>query len=348
MSYTTKQWLLKESPRDFLELDKTFEMVTKGVSVQDLKDGELLVKTTHLSNDPAQRVWISKYFEEERSYRKPIMPGELMEAICVGEVIESKDPKFQKGDLIQADLGWTQYSIIPSSKALFKVTVPPADWLSLGHTALTAYFGLLRVGAATSNDKTIVISGAAGATGIIACQIAKNVLGVEKVIGIAGTDEKCAILKEYGCDIALNYKSSSFKEDFVKATPDWIDVYFDNVGGEILDTALRRMKDFGRVIACGAISTYDVTGQSDNGLNKISPQAWTQIILSKVRVEGFIIFQFEDQWLKGIEDIQNWVIEGKIKPLKHVWEATIEGTPEGMIKLSKGENIGKLITQLIY
>ncbi|KAF3935040.1 hypothetical protein ABW20_dc0105754 [Dactylellina cionopaga] len=271
-----------------------------------------------------------------------------MDAICVGEVIESKDPNYEKGDMVQADLGWTQYSIIPASKVLFKVEIPPTDWLSLGHTALTAYFGLLKVGSATPKDDTIVISGAAGATGIVAVQIAKHVLGVKNVIGIAGSDEKCDVLKQYGCDIALNYKAESFKKDFVAATPNWIDVYFDNVGGEILDMALRRMKDFGRVVACGAISTYDGIGNHGKESNKLSAQAWTQIILSKIRVEGFIIFQFESEWLKGVQDLQLWAADGKIRPLKQVWEAAIEEVPQGMLKLQNGENMGKLITQLIY
>ncbi|EPS40792.1 hypothetical protein H072_5316 [Dactylellina haptotyla CBS 200.50] len=201
---------------------------------------------------------------------------------------------------------------------------------------MTTYFGLLNIGAATPKDSTVVVSAAAGSTGSIVCQIAKNVLGIKNVIGITGTDAKCDLLKrECGCDIALNYQSPTFKEDFVAATPNDIDISFDNVGGEITDMAILRMNDFGRVAVCGAISIYDQMDEKGTTAS-ISRASWMQIICHKIKVEGFIIFQFADQFGKAMTDLGTWAQEGKIKLIKQVVETDIKEVPKGMLKLVNG------------
>ncbi|KAJ6259813.1 hypothetical protein Dda_5455 [Drechslerella dactyloides] len=373
MSYSSKLWMLREPTGDNLEIDKSFKMVTRELTVGDLKDGEVISKTLYLSNDPAQRAWIHKNNVEGRLYRTPIGAGDPMEAFGVAEIVESKNPDYQKGEQVFASMLWSDYCVLTPSAIVFKVAGDPTDTITLGITGLTAYFGLLNVGATTPKDATVVVSGAAGSTGSIVCQIAKNVLGIKNVVGIAGSDAKCEVLKrDCGCDVALNYKSPTFKRDFEAATPDDIDVYFDNTGGEATDLAILRMKEFGRVVVCGAIGYYDNYEQK----GELSRASWMQIeapkvedtvwlpddpelqlrsltlswpiqICHKIRIEGFIIFQFADQFAKGLGDLGQWAQEGKLKLIKQEWGAKVEDIPQGMLKLLRGENTGKLITKVV-
>ncbi|KAK6516496.1 hypothetical protein TWF506_006403 [Arthrobotrys conoides] len=341
--YTAKQWFVKERSGDNLNIEKTFELVTKELSTDDLKEGDLFLKAHYFSNDPTQRIWINKDSVKERLYRVPIENGELMESYGIFEVIESRKADYEKGDFVLARAFWADYCIltpidlkVDAGATLMKVMGDPTDFLTLGITGITAYFGLLTVGAATSKDSTVVVSVAAGATGSVACQIAKNVLGIKNVVGITSSEAKCDFLKKScGCDYALNYRSPSFKQDFEEATKDDIDVYFDNVGGEILDMALVRMKEYGRVVSCGAISLYDDMkgGGASAG---ISREAWIQVICHKVRIEGFVVIQFADQLPKALADLVPWLMEGKIHLVKDIWEAGIEDVPRGMLKLFKG------------
>jgi len=204
-----------------------------------------------------------------------------MSATAIGEVIESFHPEYIKGDLVRGAFGWTEYVLVdkdsPHDWQLVKIPpkTNPADFLAMGDTALAAYFGLLSVGAATSADKTIVVSAAAAATGSVVTQIAKNILGVKRVIGIAGSEEQCGIVKEKCCaDIALNYKSPNFRSEFEEATPEYVDIYFDNTGGEALELSLRRIARNGRVVACGAIFRYDSGGEE----MIVSSKAWMNIV----------------------------------------------------------------------
>ncbi|KAF3916603.1 hypothetical protein ABW20_dc0103519 [Dactylellina cionopaga] len=343
MSYTTRQWVLKEQTEDNLDVNSAFNLITREISVSDLEDGDILVKNIYLSNDPAQRTWIHKTNVEGRLYRTPIKAGEPMEAFGVAEVIESKNSSYKQGERVVASLHWSEYSVLSPAAVFFKASGDGTNELTLGVTGITAYFGLLNVGAATSKDSTIVVSGAAGSTGSLVCQIAKNVLGIKNVVGIAGTDAKCKVLEQNcGCDIALNYRSPTFKRDFEAATRDDIDIYFDNVGGEITDMAVMRMKEFGRVVVCGAISFYDQMHDKSAGNAGISRASWLQVltlfekICHKIRIEGFVIFQFADQFLKGMTDLGTWVQEGKIKLIKQIWEADINEVPQGMLKLFNG------------
>ncbi|KAK6344170.1 hypothetical protein TWF696_007812 [Orbilia brochopaga] len=344
MSYTAKQWMVKEQTGDHLDIDKTFELVTKQLNVGDLKEGEVIAKITYISNDPAQRAWIHKKNIERRLYRPPIRDGEPMEAFGVSEIVESRNPEYQKGDQVFGNIFWADYCILPVGSIVMKVPGDPTDIITLGISGLAAYFGLMNVGAVTPKDQTIVVSSAAGSTGSITCQIAKNILGIKHVVGVAGSDAKCERLtKEFGCDVALNYKSPTFKQDFEAATPDDIDVFMDNTAGEVTDLALMRMKDFGRVVISGAISYYDEYDKKGD----ISRGSWMQIICHKIRIEGFIVFQFAEQFAKALGDLGLWAQEGKVKLVKQVWDAKVEDVPKGMQKLLRGENTGKLITKLV-
>ncbi|KAK6362993.1 hypothetical protein TWF730_000441 [Orbilia blumenaviensis] len=347
-TYSTKQWFVKERSGDNVDVEKAFELVAKDLSVDDLKEGQVLAKAILFSNDPTQRTWINKDAVEGRHYRVPLKDGDPMEAYAIVEIIESRNGEYQKGDLVFASAFWAEYFILAPESLIFKIEGDPADTLTLGLTGLTAYFGLLTVGAATSKDSTIVVSVAGGATGSVVCQIAKNVLGVKNVVGITGSDSKCEVLKKTcGCDYALNYRSPSFKQDFEDSTKGGIDLYFDNVGGWISDMVIVKIKEFGRVIVCGAISIYDDMkgGAVSAG---ISRDTWMQVIFHKIRIEGFIVLQFTDQYAKGLTDLWTWLAEGKIQLIKQVWEAGIEDVPKGMSKLLNGENTGKLITKVIH
>ncbi|KAF3930872.1 Zeta-crystallin [Dactylella cylindrospora] len=344
MSYNTKQWIFKEYPGGDLDIEKIFELRTTQISINDLQKGQLLVKPVAFSNDPGQRLWISTIPGATARFDVvAVKSGSVMKAFAIGEVVESRDERYNKGDLVQAILTWAEYSIVDAAAVFYKSSNDPVETLALGSTAQAAYLGLFNVANLTSNDNTIVISGAAGATGSAACQIAKNIVGVKKVIGIAGTDEKCKLVTDQcGCDIALNYKSPTFEADLLKATEGGVDVYFDNVGGSITDLILTQMNDFGRVVVCGAISGY---GQKNEKI--ISKDSWAQIMIGSLKVIGFIAFDFLPELPKAAQELDKWQREGKVTALKTVWNLKFEDIPTGMLKLFKGDNIGKAVTKLI-
>ena len=291
----TRQWLLQNKPKDLPELDgsnATFNLVE--TDLPELKDDELLVQAKYLSNDPAQRGWISPAINPDRLYTAPVKVGTPMHARSLGEVIESKSSTYKKGDWVLSSTGWSEYAIIPAKQAQPAPDLPgglsKTHYLgALGFTGMTAYYGIVEIAKATKDD-ICVISGAAGATGSMAVQIAKNIVGCKKVIGIAGTDDKCKWVESIGADTCLNYKSSSFADDLAKALPGpdgYANVYFDNVGGEILDLMLTRMALHGRVAACGAISNYNNAPERTTGIKN-----WFQVISMRIQILGFIIFDF--------------------------------------------------------
>ncbi|WDK13136.1 zinc-binding dehydrogenase [Colletotrichum graminicola] len=249
--------VLAERPKAEIVPGQTFKTELKPIpKADDLKDGEILIENWYLSLDPAMRGWLN----DRRSYIPPVQIGEVMRGATVGRVIASKSLKAKEGDVLPAYGGWSEYSVVHDSRvepvSSYPAVSQPVDYLSgIGMTALTAYFGMLRVGEPKSGE-TVVVSGAAGATGSVAGQIAK--LKGARVVGLAGSDDKCRWLtEELGFDVALNYKDPEFKQKFKDATPNFIDVYFDNVGGEILDMALARAKEFSRFVMCGGISQYN-------------------------------------------------------------------------------------------
>jgi NADPH-dependent curcumin reductase CurA len=253
-SYTSVH--LKERPTDAIIAGKTFESKQHSVpSASSLKDGEVLFQTLYLSLDPAMRGWLNN----TRSYIPPVKIGAVMRGSGIGLIVASKSKKFPVGTYASGMCGWAEYAVLQEKDVEF-LDLPngamPTDALGcLGMTGLTAYFGILEVGQVKAGD-FVVVSGAAGATGTVVGQIAK--LKGAKVLGLAGEDSKVAWLKEeLGFDEALNYKDPQFKDKFRAATKGLIDVYFDNVGGEILDMALARAKPFARFVMCGAISEYN-------------------------------------------------------------------------------------------
>jgi NADPH-dependent curcumin reductase CurA len=263
----TRQWILSNPPSADPVLegsDSTFSLETTSLSAPGT--GQALVKTIYLSNDPAQRGWIQKDMDPERLYTAPVKKGEVMHAFAVAEVVESNADNLKKGQLVMGSFGWTEYAIVNAKEvrpiqADDKAGIRPTHFLgALGGTGITAYYGLVDVVRAAKED-TVVVSGAAGATGSMVVQIAKHLVGCKRVIGIAGGEKKCKWVESLGADICIDYKSASFVEDLKKATEGYVEVYFDNVGGEILDLMLTRIKRFGRVAACGAVATYNSMGQ---------------------------------------------------------------------------------------
>ena len=325
----------------------TFKLETNDISA--LKDDQLLVKTLYLSNDPAQRTWIAADIKPERLYVPPVKPGTTMNAGAVAEVIESKSSNFPKGAWVTAYTGWSEYAVVDA------LACRPADDLpaglsithslgALGLTGLTAYYGTKEVAGTTEAD-TLVVSGAAGATGSMVVQIAKKLIGCKSVIGIAGSDDKCKWVESLGADKCLNYKSPTFAEDLEKATDGDVDVYFDNVGGHILDLMLSRMKMHGRVAVCGSISSY-------NSSAPLQLRNWIDVIAMRIQLRGFIV---TDHMQKGkametLEVLKRGVQDGKLKideESEHIVDAKFEDIPAVWMKLFEGANTGKLITKLI-
>ncbi|WPH00032.1 Hypothetical protein R9X50_00285500 [Acrodontium crateriforme] len=348
----TRQWILENKPKGGLpQLDgpeQTFKLIE--TQLPELKDDELLVKTHYLSNDPAQRGWISAFVQPERMYAPPVQVGTPMHAAGLGEVIESKSSKFKKGDFVVGRTQWAEHAIIPAAEARAAPQLPGGasrtQYLgALGMTGLTAYFGLTEVGMATAKD-IVVISGAAGATGSMAVQIAKKIIGAKKVIGIAGTDDKCKWVESLGADLCLNYKSPNFRKELKAATPGpdgFADVYFDNVGGEILDFTLTRMAKHGRVIACGAIANYNASRDTLSGLTN-----WAEIISMRLNIRGFIVFDYAHKYGEAMAVFHKALQEGKlqIEGGEHVVKTNFEGVPKTWLSLFEGTNTGKLITDL--
>jgi len=347
----TRQWQLAHKPRDQPQLsgpEQTFKLVE--VDLPEHKNDELLVKTLHISNDPAQRGWIDPDIPAERLYLPPVEIGDRMSAFALAEVVDSKSSSYAKGDTIIGPVGWSEYAVLNSKTVQPAVDLPggksKTHYLgALGMTGMTAYMGLTQVGEIKKND-IVVISGAAGATGSMAVQIAKKIVGCKKVIGIAGTDDKCDWVKRLGADVCLNYKSKSFAEDLSRETPGpdgFANAYFDNVGGEMLDLMLTRMARHGRVIACGAISAYNTASERTTGLKN-----WFEVIAMRIRCQGFIVLDYRDKFPEARNVFTKALSEGKLEidEGETIIETDFEHIPSTWMKLFDGSNRGKLITQL--
>jgi len=332
-SYT--RIVLAERPKEHIVPDVTFKSTT--LSYSDLKPaaGEVVVKINYLSLDPAMRGWLN----DKRSYIPPVQIGEVMRAGAVGTVVSvGESTKLSAGDLVSGTLGWQEYALV-KEKDVQKIQVPPKakalDFLGpLGMTGLTAYFGLLDVGQIKAGE-TLVVSGAAGATGSLVCQIGK--IKGAKVVGIAGGADKCRYLKEtLGVDVALDYKSPTFHEDARKVG--YLDVYFDNVGGEILDFLLTRLNKDARIVLCGAISDY-------NNPNPKGLKNYLNLIAQRGRIQGFIVFDYSKQFSTAIKDMAGWIAEGKLNQQYHVVEG-LAAAPSALPMLFSGGNTGKLVVKV--
>lgn len=306
------------------------------VDVPTPNDGEVLVKTIYISLDPAMRGWMN----DAKSYIRPVRIGEVMRAGTVGVVLESKSDKFKIGDFVMANLGVQQYGIA-EAKYLQKVNpnlAPLPTYLStLGMPGMTAYFGLLEVGKPQSGE-TVLVSGAAGAVGSVVGQVAK-IKGC-RVVGIAGGKDKCDYLvNELGFDAAIDYKSENVKNAIKETCPNGVDVYFDNVGGDILDAALARINRSARIVICGAISQYNNTTPVKGPSNYLS------LLVNRATMTGIVVFDYQDRYMEGAMQMGQWIAEGKLKTKEHI-EQGIEHFPEVLMQLFTGDKMGKLILQV--
>ena len=330
---TNRQFLLAKRPVGAATRDAfTFQQVP----VVQPEDGQILVKNEYLSLDPAMRGWMN----EGKSYIPPVALGEVMRALGVGKVIASAHPGFAVGDYVNGALGVQDY-FVGEPRGFYKVDpklVPLPVYLSaLGMTGMTAYFALLEVGAPKAGD-TVVISGAAGAVGSIAGQIAK--LKGCRVVGIAGGKEKCALLtEELGFDGAIDYKSEDVIAGLKRECPKGVDVFFDNVGGDILDAVLSRLNFKARVIICGAISQYN------NKEAVKGPSNYLSLLVNRARMEGFVVMDYADHYAAAGQEMAGWLAKGQLKSKEHIVEG-LETFPESLMKLFNGENHGKLVLKV--
>ncbi|HMJ33330.1 MAG TPA: NADP-dependent oxidoreductase [Baekduia sp.] len=300
-------------------------------------EGQFAGVTKMISLDPAMRGWL----DDRPSYVPPVGLGEVMRAGSLIEITESNHPKYAAGDHVVGAFG-VQEHVVSDGKGCVKVdpdAAPLATYLgALGMPGMTAYFGLLDVGALKEGE-TVLVSGAAGAVGSMVGQIA-TVKGC-RVVGIAGGPGKCALLTdELGFDVALDYRSDGFKKALRDATPDGVDVYFDNVGGDILDLALTRLAMKARVVICGAISQYNTETRHQG------PSNYMALLVRRARMEGFVVFDYARRYAEAAQEIAGWIAEGKIKAQEHVVQGSIDDFPDTLQMLFRGENVGKLVLEL--
>ena len=305
-------------------------------AIPEPKNGEVLLKTRFMSVDAANRAWM-----QGATYRDALGAGTVMAARGVGEVVESRHPGFQAGDLAFGDCGWQEYAALPGTSLMKQPQVTPLSHLLsvYGVSGLTAYFGLTEVGQAKAGE-TVVISAAAGAVGTFAGQIAK-ILGC-RVVGIAGGDEKCRWLTgELGYDAAVNYKSGPIGDSLKAACPGGIDVYFDNVGGEILETALSQMKLHGRVACCGVVSAYDTAAQQTHGPRGVP----FLFVVKRLTMRGFIVSDFFGRRDEALAQLRSWVEAGRLKVIEEIIEG-FDNLPGALIGLLHGDNRGKRMVRI--
>ena len=335
MTDTNRQWRLAKRPKGMIE-DGDFTWVEEPAPAQ-LGDGELLARTLYLSVDPTQRGWM-----ERDTYVPAVRIGEVIRAGGVARVVRSNAEGFAPGDLVSAMVGWQDYAVLKADApgGLFKLPpgVDPTIALSLfGLTGVTAYFGLLEIGRPVAGE-TVVVSGAAGANGMVAAQIAK--LKGCRVIGIAGGAAKCRFLtEELGLDGAADYKAGKLTERLRELCPEGIHVFYDNVGGEVLEAALANLALHARVVLCGAIADYNAL-ESARG-----PRNYMSLLLRRARMEGFIVTDFAPRFPEAMRELGVWAGEGKIKNRVDVVEG-LENAPSALRGLFTGANLGKRLVHV--
>jgi NADPH-dependent curcumin reductase CurA len=347
---TTKQWVLAHKPEGAPSLtgpEATFRL--EEAALPELKSGQILARVVYFSNDTGLRNFIQSTVAPERFYVPTVPLGSPMRSGIIAEVVESASDLFKAGDLVMDfHLGtWSEYVVLEAanSQALGPLPggLPLTHYLgAFGASGIAAYTGLYYAGEAKP-EHTIVISAAAGATGNMAVQIAVKLLGAKRVIGIAGSDEKCAWVRDtLGAHECLNYKSATFAADLKAATPDEVDVYFDNVGGEVLDLMLTRMKKGGNVAVCGAVSQY-------NSDEPMVLRNWFEVVSMRINIRGFIMLDYMEKVPGILGELIGAVADGRIKlgDAETIVEARIEEQPEVWMRLFNGGNQGKLITKLL-
>jgi NADPH-dependent curcumin reductase CurA len=329
-----RQWRLAARPIGLIQ-ESDFEWHEEPVPT--LGDDEILVRSIYLSLDPANRGWV----REVKSYIPPVTIGEVMRGLTIGIVEQSYHADFQDGDIVQGMLGWQEYALTDGA-GLTRLprdpSIPLTAFLGLfGIIGPTAYFGLLDIGKPKVGE-TLVVSAAAGAVGSLVGQIGK-IKGC-RVVGIAGTNEKCHwITEELGFNAAINYKTESIGERVKTHGPGGIDVYFDNVGGDILDAILGLINVRARIVICGTISQANVT------VAVPGPYNFRNILTQRARVEGFIVLDYVDRFQEAIEDLRRWLAEGRIQYRVDLVDG-LENAPRAINKLFDGSNKGKLIIKV--
>jgi len=309
-------------------------------------EGGVQVRTLALSLDPAMRGWMN----EGKSYIAPVEIGAVMRAGGVGRVVASKNPQFAVGDTVYGTLGVQEYALFAKEEiargALTKIDLSAGSvtqWLNvLGMPGMTAYFGLLDVGQPKAGE-TVVISGAAGAVGQTVGQLAK-IKGC-RVVGIAGGQAKCDwVVKELGLDACIDYKAgaAAVREGLRQHCPKGVDVYFDNVGGEILDAVLARLARKARIIICGAISQYN----NPHSAPAAGPKNYLSLLVNRARMEGIVVFDYADRYPVAVAELAGYLKDGRMKSREDVVEGGIERFPEALLKLFSGENFGKLVLKV--
>ncbi|MFK7843266.1 MAG: NADP-dependent oxidoreductase [Sphingorhabdus sp.] len=331
MDIENLQIVLASVPKGELK-ESHFEL--QSVPMPDLQEGEVLVKTLYMSLDAANRAWM-----RGPSYRDAVVEGDIMPTFAIGRVVQSREESVTVGSVVETEGGWTDYF---AAKAKDLKIVPDVEPLShrlsvRGIAGKTAYFGLLNVGRPEAGE-TIVVSAAAGSVGSLVGQIGK-IKGC-RVIGIAGGAEKCAwLVDELGFDAAVDYKSGNLFKDLKAACPDGVDIYFDNVGGKMLETVLFQMNLKGRVVCCGAISQYDTE-------SAIGPRNLPGLLVVKrLRMEGFIVMDFPEYEDKADTDLATWVADGKLTVVEDIVDG-LENAPKALIGLLNGENRGKRMVRI--
>ena len=308
------------------------------VPIPEPEEGQVLLKTIYLSVDPYMRGRINA----AKSYAANVEIDEIMVGSVIAQVVESKHPNFEAGDIVNAGIGWQEYGVA-GGDGLRKIDPDIAPISTgagiLGMPGLTAYFGLLEVGK-LQDGETVFVSGAAGAVGSVVGQIAK-IKGC-RVVGSAGSDEKVAyVVEELGFDAAFNYKAvDDYYAELEKHFPDGIDVYFDNVGGRITDAVFPNLRVKGRVVICGQISQYNLA-QPETG-----PRFLWNMITKRARIEGFLVSEFADRHTDALVEMSAWLREGKLKYRETIEEGGIESAPAAFISMLKGGNIGKQLVKI--
>ena len=308
--------------------------------VQEPGPGGVLIKTLYLSLDPAMRGWMN----EGKSYIPPVELGAVMRAGGIGKVIASNNSAFAVGDYVNAGLDVQEYCLIPEAQVkrsgMFKVDprMGLTPWLNvLGMPGMTGYFGLLEVGMPKTGE-TVVVSGAAGAVGQTVGQMAK-IKGC-RVVGIAGGKAKCDwVVKELGFDACIDYKNDDVRAGLKEHCPKGVDIYFDNVGGDILDVVLAKITRGARIIICGAISQYNNTTPVRGPANYLS------LLVNRARMEGIVVFDYADRYHVGVEEMTGYLKSGMMKSREDVVKG-LDTFPETLLKLFSGENFGKLVLQV--
>jgi NADPH-dependent curcumin reductase CurA len=328
-----RQYRLAQRPTGLVDAH-TFAWST--TPAPEPKDGEALIRSLYLSLDPTNRIWIT----DMPQYMPPVQIDEVMRGYGIGQVVASHHPDLAPGDLVNGMLGWQDYTLAgpanPMTKLPLGLPIPIPALLSVcGATGLTAYFGLTDLGAPKPGE-TLLVSAASGAVGSVVGQIGK-ILGL-RVVGVTGGPEKCEYLTtELGFDAAVDYRAADFQAQLAAATPDGIDINFENVGGAIMDAVMHRMNLFSRLVLCGLISGYNE--------GEASPGDFTLVLMKRITVRGFIILDYAPRFGEGVMQLMQWLMAGKLKHQETVVDG-LENAPTALNRLFDGDKRGKLMIKV--